>query len=143
MSLVVLLFGTLCGDYALLADIGKKAIVGLFPDAPGWIHNDPGRLPMVVLGLVIVFPLSCLRRIRQVIAEACSSLLAVAVLGPVRLGTVGDSGAGAQDACKLASVGAPWGSWRSVLVVVCSWSFPRTCSTLCPRSWSVQLWQLR
>ena len=66
VSLVFLLFGTLCGDYALLADIGKKAIVGLFPGAPGWIHDDPGRIPMILLGLFIVFPLSCLRRIREV-----------------------------------------------------------------------------
>ncbi len=80
VSLVVLLFGTLCGDYALLADIGKKAVVGLFPDAPGWIHDDPGRLPMVVLGLVIVFPLSCLRRMRQVSATLPWSAGAAAVV---------------------------------------------------------------
>lgn len=64
--MVFLLFGTLCGDYALLADCGRRALHGLFPDHPSWMSAGDGRVPMVALGLCIVFPLSCLKRIRSV-----------------------------------------------------------------------------
>lgn len=65
--MVLLLFGTLCGDYALLADCGRRALEGLFAGAaPAWAVAGDGRVPMVALGLLIVFPLSCMRRIRSV-----------------------------------------------------------------------------
>lgn len=75
MSLVLLLFGTLCGDYALLADLGNRALEGIFQGAePAWLTTNQGRVPMLALGLFIVFPLSCLKRIRSVSGSRSKSV---------------------------------------------------------------------
>eukprot|EP00887_Chlorella_sp_A99_P003836 scaffold11.g3836.t1 len=86
VSLVVLLFGTLCGDYALLADTGKIAVSVLFPDsAPAWLTGGGGRGIMVVLGLLVVFPLSCLHRMRQLERVAMAGVGLVVALAAVIL----------------------------------------------------------
>lgn len=69
--LVLLLFGTLCGDFALIADTGKLAVARTMgAAAPPWLVNDDGRLAMAVLALGLVLPLSCMRHIRK--ARRCS-----------------------------------------------------------------------
>jgi hypothetical protein len=67
VCLVLLLFGNLAADYCLLADMGTVAARDLFPAgaAPAWLTAGQGRVVMV-LSLLIIFPLSCLRRMRQV-----------------------------------------------------------------------------
>jgi heme exporter protein D len=67
VCLVLLLFGNLAADYCLLADMGTVAARDLFPAgaAPGWLTAGQGRVVML-LSLLIIFPLSCLRRMRQV-----------------------------------------------------------------------------
>lgn len=65
--LIVLLFGTLCGDFALVADTGRLAVEKLMAGAaPAWLVGGDGRLIMTLISLGIVFPLSCLRHIRKV-----------------------------------------------------------------------------
>jgi sodium-coupled neutral amino acid transporter 11 len=67
ISLVLLLFGTLCGDIALLADTGRIAAGDLFPGgAPEWLVAGDGRTVMAALVIVVVLPLSCMRRMREV-----------------------------------------------------------------------------
>ena len=65
--LIVLRFGTLCGDFALVADTGRLAVEKLMAGAaPAWLVGGDGRLIMTLISLGIVFPLSCLRHIRKV-----------------------------------------------------------------------------
>lgn len=67
VCLVLLLFGNLCGDLCLLADMGSIAAQELFPGgAPGWLVAGGGRALMAVLAAVVVFPLSCVRHMREV-----------------------------------------------------------------------------
>lgn len=66
VALVVLLWGTLCGDFALLADTGRISLEVLLPHAPAWLSAGDGRVVMALLAVAVVFPLSCLRQLRQV-----------------------------------------------------------------------------
>lgn len=102
MSLFLLLFGTLCGDFALLHDAALRAVTKLWLGAPpgvepvvcmeidlasyvtiyttcqgfclraGWLLAANGRILLSVLAVILVFPLCCLRRMRSV-SEACVS----------------------------------------------------------------------
>lgn len=65
--LVLLLFGTLCGDFALVADTGRLAVGKLAGSAaPHWLLAGQGRVIVALLGLGLVLPLSCLKHIRKV-----------------------------------------------------------------------------
>lgn len=67
VCLILLLFGNLCGDLCLLADMGSIAAHELFPGGPpGWLVAGGGRALMAALAATIVFPLSCVRHMREV-----------------------------------------------------------------------------
>ena len=58
----------LCGDFALLADMGKIVAAASFPQgtAPLWLVGYDGRAVMVLLCVLVVLPLCCLQRFSQV-----------------------------------------------------------------------------
>ena len=64
VSLVALLFGTVIGDFALLADVGRRALARLAGPgrAPALLAGHDGRGIMVALALCPVLPLCLLRR---------------------------------------------------------------------------------
>ncbi len=63
IALVLLLVGTVIGDFALLADVGQRALTRLTPEhAPSILVEHDGRGIMVVLVLLVVFPLCLLKR---------------------------------------------------------------------------------
>lgn len=62
LSLMLLLFGTVIGDFALLADVGQRALRRLSPAPPALLVNHSGRGIMVLLTLAVVFPLCLLRK---------------------------------------------------------------------------------
>ncbi len=80
ISLILLLFGNLTGDYALLADVGARAVRACFaagarlPPAAALLVDHGGRGVMCALALAFVFPLCCLRRIRQVRSQSLACL---------------------------------------------------------------------
>ncbi|PRW60760.1 amino acid transporter [Chlorella sorokiniana] len=78
VCLNLLLFGNVCGDFCLLADTGTIAVQELLPGgAPRWLTAGDGRVVMSVLCMLIVFPLSCLRRMRELEKVASTGLLFV------------------------------------------------------------------
>ncbi len=63
ISLIFLLVGTVIGDFALLADVGERALSRLTPGhAPSILVEHDGRGIMVLLVLLVVFPLCLLKR---------------------------------------------------------------------------------
>jgi hypothetical protein len=62
VSLMLLLFGTVIGDFALLADVGQRALRRLTPDPPAALVGHDGRGIMVLLALAVVLPLCLLRK---------------------------------------------------------------------------------
>ncbi len=62
VSLILLLFGTVIGDFALLADVGQRALRRLSPSAPELLVGYDGRGIMVLLTLCVVLPLCLLRK---------------------------------------------------------------------------------
>lgn len=50
VSLFILLFGTIVGDFALLGDVGNRAVHCLWDSPPAFIDKD-GRLVMVLSSL--------------------------------------------------------------------------------------------
>jgi hypothetical protein len=62
VSLILLLFGTVIGDLALLADVGQRALRRLSPSPPALLVDHDGRGIMVVLTLCVVLPLCLLRK---------------------------------------------------------------------------------
>ena len=63
VALILLLFGTVIGDFALLADVGQRALLRLTPGhAPAILAGHDGRGIMVLLVLLVVFPLCLLKR---------------------------------------------------------------------------------
>lgn len=68
VALVLLLFGTIVGDFALIADVSTRAVSKLSQpgQAPFWLVAGGGRGAMMVVALAIVFPLCLLRGMRQV-----------------------------------------------------------------------------
>ena len=63
ISLILLLVGTVIGDFALLADVGQRALSRLTPShAPAILVEHDGRGIMVLLVLFVVFPLCLLKR---------------------------------------------------------------------------------
>ena len=68
ISLILLLFGTIVGDFALISDVSARAFKGLAaPDTPpAWLIGYDGRGTMCLFAVVAVFPLCCLKGMRQV-----------------------------------------------------------------------------
>ena len=63
VALILLLVGTVIGDFALLADVGQRALTRLTPGhAPSLLVDHDGRGIMVILVLLVVFPLCLLKR---------------------------------------------------------------------------------
>lgn len=65
VSLILLLFGTIIGDFALLADVGTRAAQRLHTanyKPPDWLVGSHGRVIMILLALCPVLPLCCMRR---------------------------------------------------------------------------------
>ncbi len=62
VSLILLLFGTVIGDFALLADVGQRALRRLSPSPPALLVDYDGRGIMVLLTLCVVLPLCLLRK---------------------------------------------------------------------------------
>ena len=62
VSLLLLLYGTIIGDFALLADVGARAVGKLTPHPPELLVGHGGRGMMVLLALCPVLPLCLLRR---------------------------------------------------------------------------------
>lgn len=81
VSLILLLFGNLCGDFALLADMGDIAVRDLFPGhKPGSLQP---RLILIILSASLVFPLSCTRHMRQLEKAAVLGLGLIIILALV------------------------------------------------------------
>lgn len=85
VSLIGLLFGTLAGDAALLADTGVLAVEDFFKEGqvPSFLENNKGRSEMVLLITFLVFPLSLTKQIRQLEKAATAGLALVLVLAIV------------------------------------------------------------
>lgn len=68
ISLILLLFGTIVGDFALISDVSARAFKGLAaPDTPpAWLVAYDGRGTMCLFAVFAVFPLCCLKGMRQV-----------------------------------------------------------------------------
>ena len=78
VSLILLLFGTIVGDFALISDVSARAFKGLAaPDTPpAWLVAYDGRGTMCLFAVVAVYPLCCLKGMRQVGCAHMHSLLA-------------------------------------------------------------------
>ncbi|KAG7667005.1 hypothetical protein Ndes2526B_g04504 [Nannochloris sp. 'desiccata'] len=83
LALVLLLFGTLAGDAALLADTGQLTLEDLTRgNVPGWL-GDSGRIPMIALVSLLVLPLSLSRRMRSLEYAAVAGIGLLLVLTAV------------------------------------------------------------
>lgn len=83
LSLIALLFGTLAGDAALLADTGVLSIEDIAGDsAPSWLLGS-GRYPMLLLIGCLVVPLSLCRRMRSLERAALAGVFLVLALAAV------------------------------------------------------------
>ncbi|PNH06957.1 Sodium-coupled neutral amino acid transporter 2 [Tetrabaena socialis] len=81
VSLILLLYGTLCGGLAFLSDVARVMIQqGLDPgDAPALLQRD-GRPVMVLTVLVVLLPLCLQRHIRQFEKAATVGVVVVVAL---------------------------------------------------------------
>lgn len=81
MSMVLLLFGTLSGDAALLADTGTKTLLHLqqWFDVPEWMIQDP-RVAMIMLTGCLVVPLSFTKQMRSLERAAMAGVVLVLFL---------------------------------------------------------------
>ncbi|KAL3136879.1 hypothetical protein ABBQ32_006491 [Trebouxia sp. C0010 RCD-2024] len=81
ISLILLLFGTIVGDFALISDVSARAFKNLAaPDTPpAWLVAYDGRGTMCLFALIAVFPLCCLKGMRQL--EAVATVGVVVILG--------------------------------------------------------------
>lgn len=64
VSLVLLLWGTMCGGLCLISDVGHMLLQRLGQgDLPGWVN---GRSCMAAVALLVLFPLCLQRHMREV-----------------------------------------------------------------------------
>jgi amino acid permease len=83
LALVLLLFGTLAGDAALLADTGQLTLEDLTKgNVPKWL-GESGRIPMLALVLLLVLPLSLSRRMRSLERAAVAGIALLIILAAV------------------------------------------------------------
>ena len=75
VSLILLLFGTIVGDFALISDVSARAFKGLAAPSspPAWLVAYDGRGVMTLFAIVAVLPLCCLKGMRQVCIIALAS----------------------------------------------------------------------
>jgi hypothetical protein len=93
VCLVLLLWGNLTGDFCLLADTGSIAAAALYPGgAPAWLVAGDGRIIMAALALLVVFPLSCLRRMRELEMIGTAGFAFVALLAAIFTGSAAAAG---------------------------------------------------
>lgn len=96
-SLVLLLFGTVAGDIALLAEVAPRSLARLFPPPPenasSFSSLPGGRLCAAVLTLLVVAPLCFLRRMRSLEAAAAVGVAVVVALVASVLSSAVASGA--------------------------------------------------
>lgn len=80
ISLILLLFGTIVGDFALISDVSARAFKGLAaPDTPpAWLVAYDGRGTMCLFAVFAVFPLCCLKGMRQL--ESAATLGVIVIL---------------------------------------------------------------
>ncbi|KAK9845342.1 hypothetical protein WJX81_003878 [Elliptochloris bilobata] len=83
VSLLLLLFGTIIGDFALLADVGARAVRKLTPTPPEALVGYGGRGMMVLLALCPVLPLCLLRRMRSLETAATAGVAIVLALAGI------------------------------------------------------------
>lgn len=65
VSLIFLLYGTMCGGLAFLSDVALVCVHKGLPSAPQLLQED-GRPVMVLVVLTVLLPLCMQRHIRQV-----------------------------------------------------------------------------
>lgn len=85
LALLALLFGTLAGDAALLADTGTLALKQLTKDGthlPRWIIGD-SRVPMCFLVFGLVLPLSLSKQMRSLEKAAAGGIVLVFILAVI------------------------------------------------------------
>jgi len=111
ISLILLLFGTLAGDAALLADSGTKAIAHFegSPYIPDWFLND-SRYPMLLLTAVLVIPLSFTKHIKSLERAAVAGLLLIIGLIGIIMNSALSSGLPAIRNGELPIFGLPSGT---------------------------------
>ena len=64
VSLVLLLWGTMCGGLCLISDVGHMLLQRLGEgELPGWVN---GRSCMAAVALLVLFPLCLQRHMREV-----------------------------------------------------------------------------
>lgn len=64
VSLVLLLWGTMCGGLCLISDVGHMLLQRLGEgQLPGWVN---GRSCMAAVALLVLFPLCLQRHMREV-----------------------------------------------------------------------------
>ncbi|KAK9817843.1 hypothetical protein WJX72_002950 [[Myrmecia] bisecta] len=82
VSLILLLFGTIVGDFALISDVAARALDKLtYPaEPPSWLLNGDGRALMAIIAVLLVFPLCCLRRMRSLEMAAAAGVAVIAVI---------------------------------------------------------------
>lgn len=82
VALVLLLFGTIVGDFALIADVSTRAVSKLSQpgQAPFWLVAGGGRGAMTVVALAIVFPLCLLRGMRQLETVATGGVVVIVAI---------------------------------------------------------------
>ncbi|MEW5305955.1 MAG: hypothetical protein WDW36_008464 [Sanguina aurantia] len=78
-SLILLLFGTLCGGLAFLSDVGRILVQKGIPEAPELFKQD-GRPLMLLVVLLVLLPLCLQRHIRQLESAATFGILVVLAL---------------------------------------------------------------
>ena len=79
-GLALLLFGTIAGDVALLADVAPVALGRLFPYADVAGRLPSGRLCAATLTVLVVAPLSFLKHMRSLETAAAAGVVVVAAL---------------------------------------------------------------
>eukprot|EP00884_Botryococcus_braunii_P011112 jgi/Botrbrau1/20000/Bobra.200_1s0008.1 len=112
VSLGLLLFGTLVGDYAILADVGPQAMTRLLAPAlpPQWLVGYSGRGVMILLVLFVVFPLCLLRRIRSLEFVGMSGIFVVLGLMAVFVSEAVKAGMPAVRSGEFPIWGVQWTS---------------------------------
>eukprot|EP00877_Chromochloris_zofingiensis_P007157 jgi/Chrzof1/2695/Cz11g25150.t1 len=79
-SLIVLLWGTMCGGLALISDVGYIMVTRAFEDEhpyAGWVN---GRSCMILVALLVLYPLCLQRHMRELETAATAGVVLVLLL---------------------------------------------------------------
>ncbi|KAK9868672.1 hypothetical protein WJX84_002712 [Apatococcus fuscideae] len=85
-SLILLLVGTLIGDWCLLSDVGPRALQRLTAPtpSPAWLVGSSGRGTMILLAMLVVLPMCLLRRMRSLeLAASAGATVIIAIIAIV------------------------------------------------------------